>query len=175
VPTPAKVEGLTVPLRIIITGGTFDKHYDELKGVLAFKNSHLPDIVKQVRITEPVELEINQLVDSLEMGDESRKSVLDACRRSPEDRIVITHGTDRMVETAKLLGPATLAKTIVLTGAMVPFSVSGSDALFNLGAAVLASTLLPHGVWVVMNGKAFAWNRVRKNYEKGFFEEIPPV
>lgn len=158
-------------LRIIITGGTFDKHYDELKGVLTFKDSHLPDIIRQVRINEPVELEINQLVDSLEMGDEGRRSILEACSRAPEDRVVITHGTDRMVETARVLGPAGLVKTIVLTGAMVPYSISGSDALFNLGAAVAASSLLPRGVWVVMNGRAFHWSRVRKNFEKGVFEE----
>ncbi len=159
-------------IRIIITGGTFDKRYDELKGVLTFKDSHLPDIIRQVRITETVELEINQLVDSLEMGDENRKSVLEACARAGEDRIVITHGTDRMVETARVLGPAGLPKTIVLTGAMVPYSVSGSDSLFNLGCAFAAVQLLPHGVWVVMNGRAFAWDKVRKNYEKGVFEEL---
>jgi len=159
-------------LRIIITGGTFDKRYDELKGVLSFKDSHLPDILKQVRITEPVALEINQLVDSLDMGDENRRSILDACRRAAEDRIVITHGTDRMVETARVLGPAALDKTIILTGAMVPFSVSSSDALFNLGAAVAAAGLLPKGVWVVMNGRAFAWDHVRKNYDKGVFEDM---
>jgi L-asparaginase len=159
-------------IRIIITGGTFDKRYDELKGVLSFKDSHLPDIIRQVRVTEAVELEINQLVDSLEMDDENRKSILDACRRSKEDRIVITHGTDRMVETARVLGPAKLDKTIVLTGAMVPYSVSGSDSLFNLGCAFAAVQLLPRGVWVVMNGRAFAWDKVRKNYEKGVFEEL---
>jgi L-asparaginase len=159
-------------IRIIITGGTFDKRYDELKGVLSFKDSHLPDIIRQVRVTEPVELEINQLVDSLEMDDENRKSILDACRRSQEDRIVITHGTDRMVETARVLGPANLGKTIVLTGAMVPYSVSGSDSLFNLGCAFAAVQLLSTGVWVVMNGRAFAWDKVRKNYEKGVFEEL---
>ena len=146
-------------IRIIITGGTFDKRYDELKGVLNFKDSHLPDILRQVRITERVELEINQLVDSLEMGDESRNSILEACRRSAEDRIVITHGTDRMVETAKVLGAAGLDKTIVLTGAMVPYSVAGSDALFNLGSAFQAVQLLP-------------WNGVKKNYEKGVFETL---
>jgi len=159
-------------IRIIITGGTFDKHYDELKGVLAFKNSHLPDIIRQVRVTVPIELELNQLVDSLEMGDESRKSVLEACRRSTQDQIVITHGTDRMVETARLLGGAQLDKTIVLTGAMVPYSVAGSDSLFNLGCAVGAVQLLPKGVWVAMNGRVFAWDRVQKNYEEGVFEEI---
>ena len=159
-------------IRIIITGGTFDKRYDELKGVLNFKDSHLPDILRQVRITERVEIEINQLVDSLEMGDESRESILEACRRSAEDRIVITHGTDRMVETAKVLGKAGLAKTVVLTGAMVPYSVAGSDALFNLGCAFQAVQLLPAGVWLSMNGRVFPWNGVKKNYEKGVFEEL---
>ncbi len=159
-------------VRIIITGGTFDKHYDELKGVLSFKQSHLPDILKQVRITEPVELEINQLVDSLEMGEASRDSVLEACRRAAEDRILITHGTDRMVETAQVLGAAGLPKTIVLTGAMVPYSVSGSDALFNLGCAFASVQLLGAGVYLAMNGRVFAWDRVRKNYEKGVFEEL---
>ena len=159
-------------IRIIITGGTFDKQYDALKGVMTFKDTHLPDIIRQVRLTESVELEINQLVDSLDMGDEARQSVLAACSRAVEDKIVITHGTDRMVETARVLGPAGLGKTIVLTGAMVPYSVSYSDALFNLGAAVAAVGLLPKGVWVVMNGRAFAWDKARKNLEKGVFEEI---
>jgi L-asparaginase len=160
-------------IRIIITGGTFDKRYDELKGVLSFKDSHLPDIIRQARITEAVELEINQLVDSLEMDDENRNSVLKACRAAPEDRIVITHGTDRMVETARLLGGAGIDKTIVLTGAMIPYSVSGSDSLFNLGCAFAAVQILPRGVWVAMNGRMFPWDRVRKNYEKGVFEELP--
>jgi len=157
-------------VRIIITGGTFDKRYDELKGVLSFKDSHLPDIIRQARVTVPVELEINQLVDSLEMGDEGRLSILEACRRAAECRVLITHGTDRMVETAKVLGPAGLDKTIVLTGAMVPYSVSSSDSLFNLGCAFAAVQLLPAGVYVVMNGQVFPWDRVRKNYEKGEFE-----
>lgn len=160
-------------IRILITGGTFDKHYDELKGVLTFKNSHLPDIIKQVRITIPVELEINQLVDSLEMGDQDRQNILSACTRAPEDKIIITHGTDRMVDTAKVLGPASLNKTIVLTGAMVPYSVAGSDALFNLGCAFTAVQLLTPGVYITMNGRVFSWNGVRKNYEKGVFEALP--
>lgn len=158
-------------IRIIITGGTFDKRYDELKGVLTFKDSHLPDILRQARVTEGVELEINQLIDSLEMGEEGRQSILDACLRAPEDRIIITHGTDRMVETARLLGASSLPKTIVLTGAMVPYSVAGSDALFNLGCAFGVVGLLPAGVYVVMNGRSFPWDRVRKNFSKGVFEE----
>jgi len=159
-------------IRILITGGTFDKHYDELKGVLTFKNSHLPDIIKQVRITVPVELELHQLVDSLEMGDQDRQNILDACKRAAEDKIIITHGTDRMVDTAKVLGPVGLNKTIVLTGAMVPYSVAGSDALFNLGCAFTAVQLLPPGVFITMNGRVFPWDKVRKNYEKGVFETI---
>lgn len=162
-------------IRIIITGGTFDKHYDPLRGVLTFTDSHLPDIIRQVRITDEVALEINQLVDSLDMGDANRLSVLEACRRAPERRIVITHGTDRMVETARVLGEAGLPKTIVLTGAMVPYSVSGSDALFNLGAAVAAVGLLPDGVFIAMNGRTFAWDTVRKNFEQGVFEAYSPV
>lgn len=160
------------PVRLIITGGTFDKHYDEIKGELTFKDSHLPDIIKRVRITSPVELQIVQLIDSLQMTDEHRARILDVCRAAPESRIVITHGTDRMPETAKLLGPAALKKTIVLTGAMVPFQFSGSDALFNLGSAFMAARLLPPGVYIAMNGRAYAWDDVRKDFERGVFRPL---
>lgn len=160
------------PVRLIITGGTFDKHYDEIKGELTFKDSHLPDIIKRVRITSPVELEIVQLIDSLQMTDEHRARILDVCRAAPESRVVITHGTDRMPETAKLLGPAALDKTIVLTGAMVPFQFSGSDALFNLGSAFMAARLLPPGVYIAMNGRAYAWDDVRKDFERGVFRPL---
>lgn len=160
------------PVRLIITGGTFDKHYDEIKGELTFKDSHLPDIIKRVRITSPVELQIVQLIDSLQMTDEHRARILDVCRAAPESRIVITHGTDRMPETAKLLGPAGLDKTVVLTGAMVPFQFSGSDALFNLGSAFMAARLLPPGVYIAMNGRAYAWDDVRKDFERGVFRPL---
>lgn len=160
------------PVRLIITGGTFDKHYDEIKGELTFKDSHLPDIIKRVRITSPVELEIVQLIDSLQMTDEHRARILEVCRAAPESRIVITHGTDRMPETAKLLGPAALRKTIVLTGAMVPFQFSGSDALFNLGSAFMAARLLPPGVYIAMNGRSYAWDDVRKDFERGVFRPL---
>ena len=159
-------------VRLIITGGTFDKHYDEIKGELSFKDTHLPDIIKQVRIGYKVELEIIQLIDSLQMTDDHRAGILEACRRAPEHRIVITHGTDRMPETARVLGPAGLDKTIVLTGAMIPFKVGGSDALFNLGSAFMAATLLPPGVYIAMNGQSFPWNKVRKDFEKGMFRFI---
>ena len=164
-------------LRIIITGGTFDKQYDAIRGQLTFKDTHLPDIIKQVRSSVPIELEINQMVDSLDMLDENRQRVLGACRKAHEKMIVVTHGTDTMAETAAVLGqamkdgdPALAGKKIVITGAMVPYSVSGSDALFNLGGAVLAAQLTQPGVYIVMNGCCFHWENIRKNREVGVFE-----
>ncbi len=160
-------------IRVIVTGGTFDKHYDEIRGSLTFKDSHLPEILSFVRCTPAVELEINQLIDSLDMHNANRVQILESCTRAPEERIIITHGTDTMVETAAVLGAAGLAKTVVLTGAMVPYIFSNSDAVFNLGCAVTAVQLLPHGVFITMNGRVFPWDRVRKNREQGVFEELP--
>jgi L-asparaginase len=160
------------PVRVIVTGGTFDKHYDEIRGELTFKDSHLSEILRLIRVTVKVEIELNQLIDSLQMQDTNRQSVLEACRRAPEDRILITHGTDTMAETAGLIGPEGLDKTIVLTGAMVPYKVQDSDALFNFGTAFSAVQLLPPGVYIAMNGRIFAWNAVRKNREKGVFESL---
>jgi L-asparaginase len=160
-----------VSIRIIITGGTFDKQYDEIRGSLTFKDSHLPEILKFVRCSVPIELELNQLIDSLDMHTSNRLKVLESCRRAPEEKIVITHGTDTMVETAGMLGEAALARTIVLTGAMVPYVFSSSDAVFNLGCAITAVQVLPHGVFIAMNGRVFAWDKVRKNRELGVFEE----
>jgi L-asparaginase len=119
----------------------------------------------------PVEVELNQLIDSLDMHTSNRVRVLESCRRALEERIIITHGTDTMVETAAVLGEARLAKTVVLTGAMVPYIFNNSDAVFNLGCAVAAVQLLPHGVYVAMNGRIFGWESVRKNRELGVFEE----
>jgi L-asparaginase len=157
-------------IRVIITGGTFDKQYDEVKGSLAFKETHLPEILRFTRCTVPIELELNQLIDSLEMRTANRLQVLEACRRAPEDRIVITHGTDTMVETAEVLGDAGLGKTIVLTGAMVPYMVTNSDAVFNFGCAVIAVQLCAPGVWIAMNGRVFRWDAVRKNRDLGVCE-----
>ena len=158
-------------IRIIITGGTFDKHYDELQGELTFKNTHLPEILSFVRCTLPIELEINQLIDSLDMQLPNRLRILQSCRNAPEKRIIITHGTDTVVETAKLLGETGIEKTIVLTGSMVPYALANSDAVFNLGCSITAVQLLPAGVYVTMNGKIFPWNKVRKNKQTGIFEE----
>ena len=167
-------------LRIIITGGTFDKQYDAIRGQLTFKDTHLPDIIKQVRSSVPIELEINQMVDSLDMLDENRQRVLGACRKAHEKMIVVTHGTDTMAETAAVLGQAMkegdsalAGKKIVLTGAMVPYSVSGSDALFNLGSAIMAAQLVKAGVYIVMNGRCLPWRTARKNRVLGVFEGSP--
>lgn len=164
-------------LRIIITGGTFDKQYDAIRGQLTFKDSNLPDIIERVRCSLPIALESNQMVDSLDMLDENRQRVLAACRQADEELIVITHGTDTMAETAAVLGEASISgdaaltgKRIVLTGAMVPYSVSGSDALFNLGCAVMASQLVDAGVYIAMNGRCFPWSKVAKNRALGVFE-----
>jgi len=160
-----------VKIRIIVTGGTFDKHYDEIRGNLTFKETHLPEILKFVRCTVPLELEINQLIDSLDMQITNRLSILESCRRAVEEHIVITHGTDTMTETAEVLGEAGLGKTIVLTGAMVPYIFNNSDAVFNLGCALMAVQLLPVGVYIAMNGRLFAWDDVRKDKSLGVFQQ----
>ena len=157
-------------IRLIVTGGTFDKHYDELNGQLTFRDTHLPEILQAARITDPIEVEINQLVDSLDMGPEDRLRVLNSCRAAAEERIIVTHGTDTMAETASVLGQAGLEKTVVLTGAMVPYAVQRSDAVFNFGFSVAAVQLLPAGGYLAMNGRVFSWDDVRKNRAAGQFE-----
>jgi L-asparaginase len=162
-------EGEPMRIRIIITGGTFDKHYDEIQGTLTFKDTHLPEILEQVRCTLEVKMELNQLIDSLEMGRDDRLQILEACKKATERRIVITHGTDTMTETARVLGEAGLDKVIVLTGAMIPYTLRNSDAVFNLGCSLMAVQLLPAGVYITMNGKVFAWDNVKKERERGVF------
>ena len=156
-------------VRLIITGGTFDKQYDAIRGELTFQRTHLPEILETVGCTVPVSVEINQLIDSLEMGDADREKVVAACRAAAEDRIVITHGTDTMTVTAERLAEQDAGKTIVLTGAMVPFTVTGSDALFNLGGALLAVQTLPPGVYIVMHGRTFVAGQVYKDRTAGRF------
>ncbi len=161
-------------LRIISTGGTFDKHYDPISGQLVFADSRLPALLGRARLAEPPVLEPLMAIDSLEMTDAHRQAVLAACRASPEHRIVIIHGTDTMVDTARVLGEARLSATIVLAGAMVPASIDGSDALFNLGFACACAQTLDAGVWVAMNGRAHAWNAVLKNRALGRFDAVVP-
>ena len=156
-------------LRILATGGTFDKHYNEIEGKLSFSESHLPEVIQRARLTVPVELEVCMLMDSLDMDDSHRQTILEACQRSPEKAIVIIHGTDTMRETAEVLGAADLGKTVVFTGAMIPYDIANSDAFFNLGFACAAAQLLPAGVHVAMNGKIFPWNDVQKNRSAGVF------
>lgn len=159
-------------LRIIATGGTFDKQYDPLTGQLVFGDSVLPDLIARARLAETPEFEPLMAIDSLDMDDSHRQQVLQACERSPQQRIVIVHGTDTMRETAEVLGRAALGKSIVLTGAMVPCRVDGSDALFNLGFACAAAQLAAPGVWIAMQGTLFPWDDVRKNREAGRFEAV---
>ncbi len=159
-------------LRIIATGGTFDKQYDPLTGELVFGDSILPSLLERARITAPCRFEPLLALDSLDMRDTHRQQVRDACARSDETRIVIVHGTDTMRETAEVLGHAALDKTIVLTGAMVPCRIDGSDAPFNLGFACAAAQLCEPGVYIAMNGQVFPWNAVRKNRSAGLFEAV---
>jgi L-asparaginase len=168
-------------IRIVVTGGTFDKEYNELTGRLFFKSTHLPEMLRLGRCRLDVLIHPLMMIDSLEMSDADRAAIVGESLSAPEDRIVITHGTDTIVETAAALaaamgtpGPApdgTGGKTIVLTGAMVPYAFGSSDGLFNLGSALSFVQVLPAGVYIAMNGHAFAWDRVRKNRETGVFEE----
>ena len=163
------------PIRIFVTGGTFDKTYNELTGELFFKDSHLPEMLKLGRSNLEVQVRTLMMIDSLHMTDDDRQIVLRQCRSAPERRIVITHGTDTMVETAGVLARGIARKTVVLTGAMIPYKFGSSDGLFNLGSALAFVQTLPAGVYVAMNGRYFAWNRVRKNRKTGMFEEADPV
>jgi L-asparaginase len=158
-------------IRILVTGGTFDKEYDELTGRLFFKDTHVEEMLHRGRCRVQMTIETVMMVDSLELDDRGRADIVRRCREAAESCIVITHGTDTMVETARALATASLAgKTIVLTGAMVPYAFGSSDGLFNLGSALSFVQVLPPGVYVAMNGQHFTWDAVRKNRETGVFE-----
>src|SRR5579864_2565974 len=160
-------------IRILITGGTFDKEYDELTGQLYFKDSHLPEMLKLGRCNLKLEVRTLMMIDSLDMSDADRNIILEQCRNAPENRIVITHGTDTMIATARALAASIPDKTIVLTGAMVPYKFGSSDGLFNLGSALAFAQTLPAGVYIAMNGRCFPANGVHKNRQTGMFEEQP--
>ena len=158
-------------IRILVTGGTFDKEYDELTGRLYFLDTHVPEMLRRGRARLDLALETVMMIDSLEMTDVGRALIVQRSRDAEERAIVITHGTDTMVETAAALAHASLTdKTIVLTGAMVPYAFGSSDGLFNLGSAVSFAQVLPAGVYIAMNGQHFPWNACRKNRETGVFE-----
>lgn len=162
----------TMPIKILVTGGTFDKEYDMFNGSLYFRDTHIKEILELGRSLVDVRISTLMMVDSLEMTDEDRQLILFHCQRTKEDKIVITHGTDTMAETAKLLGEAKIDKTIVLTGAMIPYKFGSSDGLFNLGSSLAFVQSLPFGVYVSMNGMKFDWNNVQKNRKLGVFETL---
>jgi L-asparaginase len=162
-------------IRIFVTGGTFDKEYNELTGALEFKDTHLPEMLRLGRSRIDVSIRTLMMIDSLDMRDADRALIVEQCRQAAESRIVVTHGTDTMVETAAALAaalPPESGKTIVLTGAMIPYAFGSSDGLFNLGSALSFAQTLPAGVYLAMNGRYFVWDRVRKNRETGVFESI---
>ena len=173
-----------VTIRVLVTGGTFDKEYNELSGSLFFKDTHLHEMLRLGRSRVAVAVETLMMIDSLEMTPADRARIVEACERAAETRILITHGTDTMVETAaalardadgRRLDHATASvpgKTIVLTGAMIPYAFGSSDGLFNLGSALSFVQALPAGVYIAMNGRCFDWNRVRKDRATGVFETI---
>ncbi len=159
-------------IRIFITGGTFDKEYNEITGQLYFNDTHMHDLLDMGRCRVPVEIRTLMMIDSLEMTTEDRELIVHQCNQCEEDMIVITHGTDTMAETAQVLASKVKDKTVVLTGAMIPIKFGSSDGLFNLGSALAFVQSLPKGVYVAMNGKYFKANNVRKNKQTGVFEEL---
>ena len=159
-------------IRIFVTGGTFDKTYDEIHGGLAFGDTHLGEMLRLGRSRVKVSIRTLMMVDSLEMTAEDRALVVHNCATCEESRIVVTHGTDTMVETAAALAAGVTGKTIVLTGAMIPYAFGSSDGLFNLGSALSFVQALPAGVYIAMNGRCFDWDRVRKNRDTGAFEAV---
>ena len=159
-------------IRVLVTGGTFDKEYDEIRGRLFFKDTHVGEMLERGRSRLDLEIQTLIMIDSLEMTDDDRKGIIRECQRAPESRILITHGTDTMEVTARALAasPGLEKKTVVLTGAMVPYKFGSSDGLFNLGSALAFVQTLPPGVYIAMNGRWFPAGGVRKNRETGVFE-----
>ena len=162
-------------IRILVTGGTFDKEYNEHTGQLFFKDTHIAEMLRLGRSRVQTTIRTVMMIDSLEMTEADRDLIVQNCLQSDENRIVITHGTDTMTETAAAIAQAVSGKTVVLTGAMIPYAFGSSDGLFNLGSALSFVQVLPPGVYISMTGKCFPWDRVRKNRERGEFEEIPPT
>ena len=159
-------------ISIFITGGTFDKAYNELNGTLFFKQTHLHEMLYLGRSKLSLDIEELMLIDSLDMTDKHRRIILERCLQTKNNKIVIIHGTDTMVETATFLASRVLNKSIVFTGAMVPYCFGSSDGLFNLGSALAFAQTLQNGIYIAMNGQYFLWNEVHKNKTKGLFEKI---
>ncbi|MEJ5245013.1 MAG: asparaginase domain-containing protein [Bacteroidota bacterium] len=161
-------------IRIFVTGGTFDKEYNELNGTLFFKDTHINEMLKLGRARVPIEVRTLMMMDSIDMTDADRELIASNCLKTEENKIIITHGTDTMVETARVIAEKVKDKTIVLTGAMIPYKFGSSDGLFNLGSAIALVQTLPPGVYIAMNGRYFNWDNCQKNRDKGEFEEIKP-
>ncbi len=160
-------------IQVFVTGGTFDKEYNYITGELYFEDTHLKEMFERGRCSLDIDVKTLMMLDSLEMTESDRSIILHNCVRSQNDKIIITHGTDRMVETAGVLAAASLPKTIVLTGAMIPYAFgTSSDGFFNLGNALAFVQSLTHGVYIAMNGRCFAWDKVVKNRSTGFFESL---
>jgi len=159
-------------IRIFVTGGTFDKEYNELNGEFFFKDTHIPKMLDLGRFRISVDVRTLMMIDSLDMTEDDRDIIVQSCLKAKEDKIIITHGTDTMVETARKIAKVVKGKTIVMTGAMVPYSFGSSDGLFNLGAALAFVQSLPKGIYISMNGRYFKWDNVRKNKKIGEFEDL---
>ena len=160
-------------IQILITGGTFDKSYNHIKGDLFFEKTHLPEMLKRSKCRLNVEIKTLMMIDSLEMTENDIEKIIDECIKSASKRIVITHGTDTMVHTASKIASKINDKTIVLTGAMIPYAFgSSSDGFFNLGSALSFVQTLKKGVYIAMNGQYFDYNNVIKDKEKGYFKTI---
>ena len=159
-------------IKIFVTGGTFDKDYDEKNGKLFFKETHMSEILELGRSKVEVDIETLMMIDSLDMTDKERNKIVQNCINTEERQIIITHGTDTMTKTAKKIGEEKLPKTIVITGAMIPYKFGTSDGLFNIASALAYVQTLPNGVYVAMNGRVFEYNKVKKNIDTGIFEEI---
>ena len=158
-------------IKIFATGGTFDKDYDEKNGKLYFKKTHMNEILALGRSKVDVSIETLMMLDSLDMKEKDRKLIVEKCKATVEDQVVITHGTDTMTTTAKALGAKNLKKTIVVTGAMIPYKFGTSDGLFNIASALAYVQTMPNGVYIAMNGRVFNYNKVIKNKETGIFEQ----
>ena len=159
-------------IRIFITGGTFDKEYNELNGELYFKDSHLPEMLKLGRCKLDIDIRTLMMIDSLLMTDDDRAIILEHCKKAKENMIVITHGTDTMVDTARVLADGLKDKVVIITGAIIPYKFGSSDGLFNLGSSLAFVQTLPPGIYIAMNGRCFNWDNVKKNKKIGEFEEL---
>jgi len=159
-------------IKIFVTGGTFDKDYDEKNGKLFFKETHMSEILALGRSKVGVDIETLMMLDSLDMTDKDRKTIIESCISAEENQIIITHGTDTMTKTATKIGARKLSKTIVITGAMIPYKFGTSDGLFNIASALAYVQTLPKGVYIAMNGRVFEHDKVKKNRDTGIFEEV---